>query len=100
MGARLRALQQAEQAAAGPERHWGENEKQARTAMEDYASACENRVDVTEARENIEAFLGKSDPRAIDEQGFALLHHAAMYGSVEGVAALLRKKANLNSRTK
>lgn len=98
--ARLRSLQQADDASAGPQRHWGDNERHARTLLEDFACACENRTDVSEASGLVEDALSRIDPRAIDDDGFALLHYASMNGSVEGVAALIRKRASLNSRTK
>eukprot|EP00419_Tripos_fusus_P014387 CAMPEP_0172750654 /NCGR_PEP_ID=MMETSP1074-20121228/150020_1 /TAXON_ID=2916 /ORGANISM="Ceratium fusus, Strain PA161109" /LENGTH=376 /DNA_ID=CAMNT_0013582825 /DNA_START=8 /DNA_END=1134 /DNA_ORIENTATION=+ len=97
----LRALQREEGLAASPERHWGNIEQHARDALESSAKSAEGgRQTDEEARHMVEATLSEADPRAIDHDGFALLHHASMYGSIEGVATLLRRKAALNIRTK
>lgn len=97
---RLQALQREVERSEGPQRHWGPAERGARDALESCSSSAEAGCDAREAAEAVELAVQASDFRAIDPDGFALLHHAAMHGSLEGVACLLRQRANLNSRTK
>eukprot|EP00927_Polykrikos_kofoidii_P058182 TRINITY_DN52563_c0_g1_i1.p1 TRINITY_DN52563_c0_g1~~TRINITY_DN52563_c0_g1_i1.p1 ORF type:complete len:417 (-),score=80.27 TRINITY_DN52563_c0_g1_i1:85-1281(-) len=99
---RLRQLEISEAKAlsvgASPERHWGEAETRARQAMETYSESDGD--ERNEASKLCVDALEMSSPQAIDSDGFALLHYAAMYGCVEGMAVLLRRKGNINARTK
>eukprot|EP00747_Dinoflagellata_sp_TGD_P181289 gnl/TRDRNA2_/TRDRNA2_35078_c0_seq1.p1 gnl/TRDRNA2_/TRDRNA2_35078_c0~~gnl/TRDRNA2_/TRDRNA2_35078_c0_seq1.p1 ORF type:complete len:384 (+),score=112.18 gnl/TRDRNA2_/TRDRNA2_35078_c0_seq1:37-1188(+) len=94
----LRQLQLKEQAAAGPERHWGDAERHARDVMEAFGHAV-NESDIAEAASAVTEAIEKGEARAVDGDGFGLLHYAAMYGSIEAVSSLVRRKANINART-
>eukprot|EP00929_Paragymnodinium_shiwhaense_P100988 TRINITY_DN63714_c0_g1_i1.p1 TRINITY_DN63714_c0_g1~~TRINITY_DN63714_c0_g1_i1.p1 ORF type:complete len:369 (-),score=97.19 TRINITY_DN63714_c0_g1_i1:87-1193(-) len=96
---RLRQLQLSEKAASsGPARHWGENEATARQSLELFChSDGEERKD---ALASALSAIEEACPLAVDDDSFHLLHYASMYGSVEAVASLMRKKANINARTK
>jgi len=95
---RLRALQRAEQS-TDPSRHWGDAERLVRDLLEDISSSPDGRG-ADEQRDDLADALAQAAPTAVDSDSFGLLHYAAMYGDTEALATLLRKRANLNARTK
>lgn len=94
----MKALQTAEAAASTPERNWGEVEARARAALEAFAHA--DGEDRKEALAATHETLREAAPNAVDSEGFALLHYAAMYGCTEAISSLITRRASVNVRTK
>ncbi|CAE8648127.1 unnamed protein product, partial [Polarella glacialis] len=94
----LQALQLAEKAATGgdPRRHWGENERLVRDLLEELSQGSPE----PDQREDLVEALSTADAMAVDGDGFGLLHYAAMYGDADAVSTLIRRRANVNCRTK
>eukprot|EP00933_Yihiella_yeosuensis_P025507 TRINITY_DN1978_c1_g7_i1.p1 TRINITY_DN1978_c1_g7~~TRINITY_DN1978_c1_g7_i1.p1 ORF type:complete len:456 (+),score=111.68 TRINITY_DN1978_c1_g7_i1:61-1368(+) len=93
----LRKHQLAEQKATTDQRrHWGENERLVRDLMEDLSQG----IDDPDKREDLNESLKVAEPFAVDGDGFGLIHYASMYGDVDAVSSLIKRKSNVNSRTK
>lgn len=97
---RLHNFQLAERSKAAPARSWGEDERLVRDSLEAFASAGgSSEADGEEAQDTALEAVASASPNAVDQDSFSLIHYAAMYGSVDVIAALLKAKANLNCRT-